>query len=90
MIYFLLVIFLLIVGLIIGALAGLIWKKQRPYGVVGDMLISIASTLVIGFLDWFIIPAMGFSNELKYLAVAMEPALGAVLVLWIVRKRVQR
>jgi hypothetical protein len=40
---------------------------------------------VIGLLDWFVIPAMGFSDTMKYLGVAIEPAVGALLVLWIIR-----
>ena len=90
MIYVILVLFLLVIGLIMGWLAGLIWKSERPYGLKGDLLASLASTFVVGFLDWFIIPAMGFSNSLKYLGVAMEPALTALLVLWIIRRRANR
>jgi len=41
--------------------------------------------VVVGLMDWYIIPAMGFSDTLKYLGIAMEPALSALLVLWIVR-----
>jgi hypothetical protein len=42
--------------------------------------------VIIGLLDWFVIPAMGFSTLMKYLGVAFEPALGALAVLWIIRK----
>jgi len=45
--------------------------------------------VVIGLIDWFVIPAMGFSNTMKYLGVALEPALGALLVLWIIRRAKQ-
>ena len=44
------------------------------------------SAIAIGLLDWYVIPAMGFSDTIKYLGVATEPALGALIVLWIVRK----
>jgi uncharacterized membrane protein YeaQ/YmgE (transglycosylase-associated protein family) len=77
---------MVIVGLIVGWAAGLIWKDNRPMGVSGDYIVAIISAVAIGLLDWFVIPAMGFSETLKLIGVALEPALGALLVLWIIRK----
>jgi uncharacterized membrane protein YeaQ/YmgE (transglycosylase-associated protein family) len=90
MIYVILVVFLFVVGLLIGWLAGLLWKSERPYGLLGDLGISLVTTFAVGLLDWFLIPALGFSNNLKYMGVAIEPALAALFVLWIVRKRANR
>jgi uncharacterized membrane protein YeaQ/YmgE (transglycosylase-associated protein family) len=80
-----LVIVMLVVGLIIGWIGGLIWKDKRPIGVAGDYIAAVISALVIGLIDWFVIPAMGFSESIKYLGVAIEPAVGALLVLWVIR-----
>jgi uncharacterized membrane protein YeaQ/YmgE (transglycosylase-associated protein family) len=77
---------MVVVGLVIGALAGPIWKDQRPLGVRGDYLVAIGTAVVIGLLDWYIIPLMGFSDTLKWLGVIFEPPLGALFVLWLVRK----
>jgi uncharacterized membrane protein YeaQ/YmgE (transglycosylase-associated protein family) len=77
---------MIVVGLIIGALAGVIWKDNRPIGVAGDYIAAVVSTVVIGLIDWYVIPAMGFSDTLKILGILTEPALGALLVLWIIRK----
>ena len=74
------------VGALIGALAGKIFKGERPKGVQGDYILAIMATVIIGLLDWFVIPMMGFSDTLKYLGVVLEPALGALLVLWLVRR----
>jgi uncharacterized membrane protein YeaQ/YmgE (transglycosylase-associated protein family) len=74
------------VGLLMGYLAGLIWKDNRPFGVRGDYIAAVLSTVIIGLLDWFVIPAMGFSDTMRYLGVITEPALTALLVLWIIRK----
>jgi len=49
-------------------------------------VVAVISAIVIGLLDWYVIPAMGFSNTVKWLGVATEPALGALIVLWIIRK----
>jgi uncharacterized membrane protein YeaQ/YmgE (transglycosylase-associated protein family) len=75
-----------VVGLIMGWLAGLIWKGQRPIGVAGDYIAAIIAALAVGLIDWYVIPAMGFSESMRNLGVAMEPALAALLVLWIIRK----
>ena len=77
---------MVIVGLLAGWLAGLIWKDNRPIGVTGDYIAAVISAIVMGLIDWFVIPAMGFSDTVKYLGIATEPLLGALLVLWIIRK----
>ena len=74
-----------LVGLLMGAIASLIWKENKPLGAAGDYLVAIVVAIAVGLLDWYVIPAMGFSDTLKYLGVALEPALGALAVLWIVR-----
>ena len=82
----LLVIAMVIVGLIIGWIAGLLWKDNRPIGVSGDYLAAIVAAVVIGLIDWYVVPAIGFSDTLKYISIALEPALGALIVLWIIRQ----
>jgi uncharacterized membrane protein YeaQ/YmgE (transglycosylase-associated protein family) len=77
---------MIVVGALVGWLAGPIWKGKRPIGVRGDYIAAIITAIVVGLMDWFVIPAMGFSSSLKYLGVAIEPALGALLVLWIIRR----
>lgn len=77
---------MLVVGALIGAVAGPIWKGNRPIGVRGDFIAAILTTVVVGLLDWYVVPAMGFSDTLKYIALALEPALGALLVLWLIRR----
>ena len=76
---------MLVVGLLIGFVAGLIWKEDRPIGVRGDYIVAIVSTIVIGLMDWYIIPAMGFSDTMKWLGIIFEPALGALAILWLIR-----
>jgi uncharacterized membrane protein YeaQ/YmgE (transglycosylase-associated protein family) len=76
---------MIVVGLLMGWVAGLIWKGNRPIGVRGDYLAAVITAILVGLLDWFVIPAMGFSDTLRNLGVALEPALGALIVLWIIR-----
>lgn len=77
---------MVVVGLIIGALAGVIWKDNRPIGVRGDYIAAVIAAVVTGLLDWYVIPAMGFSDTLKYIGIAIEPALAALATLWVIRK----
>jgi uncharacterized membrane protein YeaQ/YmgE (transglycosylase-associated protein family) len=74
------------VGLIIGWLAGQLWKGQRPYGVRGDYLAAIITAVAVGLMDWYFIPLLGFSDNLKIMGIATEPALSALIVLWVMRK----
>jgi uncharacterized membrane protein YeaQ/YmgE (transglycosylase-associated protein family) len=78
---------MVLVGLVIGWVAGLIWKDNRPIGVRGDYIASVITTVIVGLLDWFVIPAMGIESvAIKYLGVALEPPLAALIVLWVIRK----
>ncbi len=74
------------VGLLMGYIAGLIWKDNRPIGVQGDYIAAIISTVVMGLIDWLVIPAMGFSDAMRNVGVIFEPALTALFVLWLIRK----
>jgi len=81
-----LVVAMIVVGLLMGWLAGFIWKDRSPDDARRDYIAAVISTVAIGLLDWFVVPAMNFSDSLRNIAVALEPALGALLVLWIIRK----
>jgi uncharacterized membrane protein YeaQ/YmgE (transglycosylase-associated protein family) len=84
-----LIVAMLVVGLVMGFVAGLIWKENRPIGVSGDYIASVITTVIVGLMGWYLIPALGFSDTLKYLSIIFEPALSALLVLWIIRKAKQ-
>lgn len=75
-----------VVGLIMAYLAGFIWKEERPVGIPGDYIVGVVTAIVVGLLDWYLIPAMGFSETWKYIGIAIEPALSVLLVLWIFTK----
>ena len=84
-----LIVAMVVVGLIMGAVAGLIWKDNRPYGAAGDYIIAIITAVILGLMDWYLIPALGFSDTIKIVGIIFEPALSALLVLWIIRKAKQ-
>lgn len=74
------------VGFLMGYIAGLIWKDNRPIGVRGDYIAAIISAIVMGLIDWFLIPAMGFGDGIRLLGVILEPPATALIVLWLIRK----
>ena len=80
---------MVVVGLIMGAVAALIWKDNRPYGVRGDYIISVITCVIVGLIDWYVIPALGFNDTIKIIGIIFEPPLSALLVLWIIRKAKQ-
>ena len=80
-----LIVAMIVVGLLMGWIAGFIWKDNRPIGVQGDYIATVITAIVVGLIDWFVIPAMGFSVNLRNLGVALEPAISALIVLWIIR-----
>ena len=80
------IIAMIAVGLLIGYLAGFIWKDNRPIGVQGDYIAAVISAVVMGIIDWLVIPAMGFSSTLRLIGTILEPPAMALIVLWIIRK----
>lgn len=87
--FLLVIVAMVVVGLIMGAVAGLIWKDNRPIGVAGDYIASVITTVLVGLVDWYLIPALDFSDTIKIIGIIFEPALSALLVLWIIRKAKQ-
>ena len=84
-----LLILFVIVGLLIGWLLPAAFKSRRPYGLSGDLIAGAAAMLVFGVLEWFwLLDAIGLSHPvwLKMLVAVIDSALGAAIVLWIVRK----
>ena len=75
-----LVLAMIVVGLIIGYIAGLIWKDDR-----NNYPVAVIAAVITGLLDFYVIPMMGFSDGIKWLGVALEPPLVALGVLWLIR-----
>lgn len=73
---------MVVVGFIIGWLAkNVIWKDDRT----NDILIAVIAAVITGILDLTIVPAIGMSDTMLWIAVALEPPLVALGVLWLVR-----
>jgi uncharacterized membrane protein YeaQ/YmgE (transglycosylase-associated protein family) len=83
-----LVIYLVIwvlLGLLVGALTGIVTKGEPPYGLAVDIAVSVLTMTGVGLLDYAILPLMGYHGTLRFIAAIVEPLIGAVLVLWLLR-----
>ncbi|MDB4909652.1 MAG: ymgE [Gemmatimonadetes bacterium] len=75
-----LVLWAIIIGLIVGALAKLIMPGKDPGGIIVTILIGIAGSLIATFLG----RALGWYREGQGAGFIMS-LLGAILLLWIYR-----
>ena len=83
---------ILLVCLVLGVLGGwlvpLLFKSERPYGVVGDILVCTVVTVVTSFLSWnYIMPALGFEGGwIKVAGATLDPFSLGLICLWVLRK----
>lgn len=77
-----------ILGMILGWLVPLLFRSERPYGLVGDMLVCTSVSVVLAFVEvvW-LLPALGFTPGWITTILAIGDPLGlGLLCLWLVRK----
>jgi hypothetical protein len=76
----------IVIGLLMALLAGAIWKGERPYGEAADYVVSIVLAVLMGFADWYLVPAiLGLEGALLFSIAVLEPAGTALIGLWIMR-----
>ncbi|HEY85784.1 MAG TPA: hypothetical protein G4N96_11820 [Chloroflexi bacterium] len=84
---FLLLAILVVLALIIGYYASSIFKGARPHGLNGDLIAAVITVIVVGLMDWYIIPMIlpGMSPLLVFISSLIEPVVSAFIVLWVMR-----
>jgi uncharacterized membrane protein YeaQ/YmgE (transglycosylase-associated protein family) len=83
------IILFVVVGLLVGWLVPAAFKSKPPYGLAWDLIASVAAMLVFGGLEWFwALDAIGLDHPVwqKILIALSDPAFGAAIVLWIMRR----
>lgn len=76
-----------VIGLVIGLLAGSIWKDERPYGEVVDYGLSIVVAVITGLIDWYLVADwFGLEGALKFGVAVLEPPFASLLGLWVIRR----
>ncbi|MBS1253727.1 MAG: hypothetical protein MAG451_02780 [Anaerolineales bacterium] len=85
-----LAIVLAIIGVLTGWLAPMVVKRQRPwrpYGMGGDIIVSLLIMLVFGLIELqWIMPLFNFPNWFDIAAAIGDPFVLALIVLWLMRK----
>ncbi len=79
----------IVLGIVIGFIAGLIWKDNRPIGVQGDYLVAIGACVVFGLGMWYLMPMIGFGQTIKLLATFGDAPGLALIILWLIRRNKQ-
>jgi hypothetical protein len=77
-----------VLGILSGWLLPIIFKSRRPFGLWGDILVCLAISVVLAWLEWaYILPALGFKpGWLSIVAAIGDPVGLAWIVLWLMRK----
>ncbi|HUZ66483.1 MAG TPA: GlsB/YeaQ/YmgE family stress response membrane protein [Beijerinckiaceae bacterium] len=74
----------LIVWLIVGALAGWIAGlvvRGGGFGLIGDIFVGIIGSIIAGWL----LPRLGFHVGTRFLASVVDAAIGAIILLLVIR-----
>jgi len=80
-------ILLFVIGLLTGIIAPAVVKSRRPYGVAGDIIVSVLVLVVLGMVGWlWLLPALGIKGPLAIAATIGDPWAGALIALWLMRK----
>ena len=74
-----------VVGLLVGALASIVTKNEPPYGLAIDVVVSVLTMVVVGLGDYYILPLIGITGVIHFLATILEPLLATIFVLWLLR-----
>jgi uncharacterized membrane protein YeaQ/YmgE (transglycosylase-associated protein family) len=80
------IIWMIVIGLIAGAIAKLIMPGKDPGGIIATILLGIAGSLVGGFLA----NALGMGNDDRMAAGLIGSIIGAIILLAIYRMIVGR
>ena len=77
-----------ILGVVLGWLVPILFKSDRPYGLVGDVLVCTIVSAVLALVEvvW-LLPALGFEKGWITTIIAIGDPLGfGLLCLWLMRK----
>lgn len=75
----------IVVGLLVGALASSVAKSEPPYGLTVDIVASVLMMIVVGLGDYYVLPLLGITGVIRFVATILEPLASTVLVLWLLR-----
>lgn len=76
-----------VVGALTGWVVPLLARSKPPYGLIVDVVVSVVVMILVGLMDWFIIPAMfpTWGGPIVFVAALLEPFFSVLVVLWLMR-----
>lgn len=78
---------LAVIGVLNGWAVPLVVKSERPYGLLGDVLASTLTMLIVGLAEWILIlPALGITGWLAIVATIGDAWGVGLIVLWLMRR----
>ena len=77
----------IVMGLGLGYYATSIFKGERPYGLNGDLIAALVTSIVVGLLDWLLVPVIfpNMGQAFLFIAAILEPLVSIFIVLWLMR-----
>ena len=77
-----------ILAVLSGWLLPLVFKSRRPFGLWGDLAVSVVVTVVVAYAEWvWLLPAIGFDKGWIAVAAAIgDPLVLSWICLWLMRK----
>lgn len=77
-----------VLGILLGWSVPLLVRSERPYGLIGDILVCSLLSAVLALTEWlWILPALGFRSGWLTVLIAIGDPLGFGLIcLWLMRK----
>ena len=79
--YLIVAVVMIPIGLLMGFVAGKIWKDDRPIGVRGDYAVAVVVTVLVGVLEWYLLPLIGISQTVTIIAIAIHTDPHCILAL---------
>jgi len=77
---------LAVVGIVTGLLASVVTRGEPPYGVLGDVVAATLVMVIVGLVEWAVMPGLGFTGWIRLAGTFGDPWALAILVLWLLRR----
>ncbi|MFP4394199.1 MAG: hypothetical protein ACLFTI_02960 [Anaerolineales bacterium] len=75
----------IVLGVGVGVIPGLVLPKAPPYGIAGDIVFSVATTVIWGLFFHYLLLGMDLPNFASTIIKIIEPVTTAGVVLWVLR-----
>lgn len=75
----------IVLGVVVGVIPSLITSKTPPYGLSGDIVFAVATTVIWGLFFHYLLQGMDLPRLAGVIIKIVEPVTTAGVVLWVLR-----